>query len=294
MSFKKLQIEDKPKFDKFFQNNDRMGCEYTFACNFIWQDVFNASFDIIENAYVAKTERENENVYNLPIGDDKDVINAMKNIINIEKENTVFRGILDYQIPFINENFPGKFSFCSNRNESDYLYLAENLISLSGKKYQSKRNLIKRFCDNPYWVYEDISKDNINECISLNLNWSDERGISSNVEMRKEIGAANTALSHFNELGLVGGLIRREGKVIAYSIGEKLTDDTFVIHFEKADDSVKGAYQIINNEFAKRNCQGYKYINREEDNGEEGLRKAKLSYKPEMLIEKFEARINAK
>lgn len=293
MSFKKLLIEDKQKYEHFFKNNDRMGCEYTFACNFIWQDVFNSSFDIINGAYVAKTIRENENIYNFPIGDEKAVISAIEYILELEKEKTVFRGILQSHIDFINENFPGKFSFSSNRNESDYVYLSENLISLSGKKYQSKRNLINRFCDNSDWVYEDLSRENIDECIALNLKWSDERNASSNIEIRKELGAANTALSHFYELGLIGGLIRLDGKVIAYSIGEKLTDDTFVIHFEKADDSVKGAYQIINNEFAKHNCKNFKYINREEDNGEEGLRKAKLSYKPEFLIEKFEARMNA-
>ena len=292
MSFKKLQIEDKQKYEAFFKNNDRMGCEYTFACNFIWQDVFHASFDVINGAYVSKTARENENVYNFPIGEEKDIISAMNYILELEKEKTVFRGILKQHIDFINENFPGKFSFSSNRDEFDYVYLSEKLINLSGKKYQSKRNLINRFCDNSEWVYEEISRDNVNECIALNLKWSDERD-ASNIEIRKELGAANTALSHFEELGLIGGLIRLNGKVIAYSMGEKLTDDTFVIHFEKADDSIKGAYQIINNEFAKRNCKEYKYINREEDNGEEGLRKAKLSYKPEMLIEKFEARINA-
>ena len=149
-----------------------------------------------------------------------------------------------------------------------------------------------RFCDNPNWVYEEISKENIDECIALNLSWSDERD-SSNIEIRKELGAANTALSHFEELGLKGGLIRREGRVVAYSLGERLTNDTFVIHFEKADDNIKGAYQIINNEFAKHNCADFEFINREEDNGEEGLRKAKLSYRPVKLIEKFEARINA-
>lgn len=293
MSFKKLQIEDKQKYDVFFENNNRMGCEYTFACNFIWQEVFHSTFDVINGAYVAKTERKGENVYNFPIGEEKDILGAMKYILELEKEKTVFRGILKEHIDFINENFPGKFSFSSNRDESDYVYLSENLITLSGKKYQSKRNLINRFCDNSDWIYEEVSRENIEECIALNLKWSDERNALSNVEIRKELGAANTALSHFEELGLEGGLIRLGGKVVAYSIGEKLTDETFVIHFEKADDSIKGAYQIINNEFAKRHCADYKYINREEDNGEEGLRKAKLSYKPEMLIEKFEARINA-
>ena len=171
MSFKKLQIKDKPQFEKFFQNNDRMGCEYTFACNFIWQDVFNSTFDIVCGAYVAKTVRENETVYNFPLGEEKDVIAAVNHIMSIEKENTVFRGIMECQLDFINKHFPNMFAFSSNRNESDYVYLSENLITLSGKKFQAKRNLIKRFCDNPNWVYEEISKENIDKLLYLRENY---------------------------------------------------------------------------------------------------------------------------
>lgn len=290
MSFKKLEIKDKENFEKYFLPDRRKGCEYSFACNFIWQDVYNSTFDIIENCYVARTQREDKYVYNLPLGEKENIIKAVKAIIDIEGENTVLRGILDYHIPFLKEHFGDLFSFSFNRDESDYVYSAENLITLSGKKYQSKRNLIKRFKDNPDWSYEAINQDNVNECIALNRMWSDDKNAEGSKAMRIEIGAANTALAYLDILGLKGGLIRLDKNVVAYSIGEPLTDDTFVIHFEKALD-IKGCYQTINNEFAIHNCKGFKYINREEDTGSEGLRKAKLSYHPEIILDKYEAKI---
>ncbi len=289
MGFKKLLVSDKEKYEKYFLPDKRRGCEYSFACNFIWQDVYHSSFDIIENCYVAKTDRHGHNIYNLPLGEKADIIKAVRAIIDFEGKNTVIRGILDYHIPFLKEHFGDTFEFSYNRDESDYIYLSENLINLSGKKYQAKRNLIRRFKDNPDWSYEQITKDNVNECIALNYIWSDDKNIAVSNDMRMEIGACNTALAHLEVLGLIGGLIRREGKVVAYSIGEKLTDDTFVIHFEKALD-IKGCYQTINNEFASRNCVGLKYVNREEDAGEDGLRKAKLSYNPEIILHKYEAK----
>ena len=292
MSFKKLGISDREKFKKYFELDSRKGCEYSFACNFIWQDVYNSTFAIIENCYVAKSTFSDKNVYSLPLGKQEDMIKAMKYIMDIEGENTIFRGILEYHIPFIKEHFGDIFSFSCNRDDSDYIYLSDDLINLVGKKFQSKRNLIKRFNDNPNWIYEEIDKTNIGECIELNSIWSDGKNVISSDDMRKEIGAANTALAYFDELNLKGGLIRREGKVVAYSLGEKLTDDTFVVHFEKALESIKGCYQTINNEFAKRNCSEFKYINREEDTGNEGLRKAKLSYRPVIILDKYVAKIN--
>lgn len=290
MSFRKLLVSDKEEYQKYFLSDKRKGCEYTFACNFIWQDVYRSTFDIIENCYVAKTDRHGHNIYNLPLGEKEDIVKAIKAIIEIEGKNTVLRGILDYHIPFLREHFCDMFEFSYNRDESDYIYLSENLINLSGKKYQSKRNLIKRFNDNPDWCYEEITRDNVGECINLNHIWCDDKNVAISEDMRIEIGACNTALAHFDVLDLKGGLIRREGKVVAYSIGEALTDDTFVVHFEKALD-IKGCYQTINNEFSKHNCAGFKYINREEDAGEEGLRKAKLSYNPEIILHKYEAKI---
>ncbi len=290
MIFKKLDINDKEKLNIYFQKNTRRCCEYSFACNFIWQDMFNYSYAIIENCYVARFKRESGFVYNLPLGENENVIKAIKTILNFDK-TAVFRAIEQENISLLKENLGDIFEFSYSRNESDYIYLSENLINLQGKKYQSKRNLIRRFNDNPDWVYEDITRNNVRECISLNLLWGDERDISVLPDLRKEIAAANTALAYLEKLNLKGGLLRQNGEVIAYSIGERLSDDTFVVHFEKAKDDIKGAYQAINNEFVKHNCDGFKYVNREEDAGEEGLRKAKLSYHPEIILNKYEAKL---
>lgn len=290
MNFSRLDINDKEKLNIYFQKNTRKCCEYSFACNFIWQDMFDYSYAIIENCYVARFRRSNSFVYNLPLGNDSDVIKAVKYILNADK-TAVFRAIEQDKIGFLKANLGDIFEFSFNREESDYIYLSDNLISLKGKKYQSKRNLIRRFKDNPDWVYENISQNNVNECIDLNLMWGDERNFSYSLDLKKELAAANTALAYFEKLNLKGGLLRQNGEVVAYSIGERLCDDTFVVHFEKAKDDIKGCYQAINQEFLKHNCFCFKYVNREEDAGEEGLRKAKLSYHPEIILDKYEAKL---
>ena len=94
------------------------------------------------------------------------------------------------------------------------------------------------------------------------------------------------AIRHREQLGMIGGAIRADGRIIAITLGERLTEDTFVVHFEKAYADIQGAYPIINREFVRHELGEYRYVNREEDLGEEGLRKAKLSYRPEILLEK--------
>ena len=104
-----------------------------------------------------------------------------------------------------------------------------------------------------------------------------------------EYDVVKGALIDYKRLGLVGGVLKKYGEVVAFEIGEPLNDDTFVVHFEKAYADVQGAYPMINKQFVLHECQGYKYVNREEDDGEEGLRKAKLSYHPDILLEKYNA-----
>ena len=107
--------------------------------------------------------------------------------------------------------------------------------------------------------------------------------------MQDEYDVVKGALIDYKRLGLVGGVLKKYGEVVAFEIGEPLNDDTFVVHFEKAYADVQGAYPMINKQFVLHECQGYKYVNREEDDGEEGLRKAKLSYHPDILLEKYNA-----
>ena len=173
----------------------------------------------------------------------------------------------------------------------DYIYETENLTNLSGKKFHGKRNHIARFMDDDDWEYETLSSENVQECIDMNNNWIqkkyDEDAWSQ--EVQDEYDVVKNALIDYKRLGLVGGVLRKYGEVVAFELGEPLCDDTFVVHFEKAYADVQGAYPMINKQFVQHECQDYKYVNREEDDGEEGLRKAKLSYHPDILLEKYNA-----
>ena len=122
----------------------------------------------------------------------------------------------------------------------------------------------------------------------MNEQWEQENAAFLNGSLLREKAAIRCAFDHFFEEGLTGGLIRAGGRVIAYTMGRPLNSETFVVHYEKALDGYRGAYQMINQQFAQHCCEGFAYINREDDTGKEGLRKAKLSYYPVELVKKYE------
>ena len=123
----------------------------------------------------------------------------------------------------------------------------------------------------------------------MNAKWCAVNGCSEDASKQKEVCAVRKAFHHYDVLGLVGGILRVDGEIVGYTLGEPLNSDTFVVHIEKAFSEVRGAYPTINNQFVSHCASNFTYINREEDMGLEGLRKAKLSYQPEILLTKYTA-----
>ena len=192
--------------------------------------------------------------------------------------------------------FPGRFVFQEDRDGFDYIYTIDKLADLSGKKLHAKRNHISRFCDQfPDWMFEPIGPDNIADCLDMEEKWYAEQVADDRADanLGHEKDAVETALGHMDELGVSGGLIRAEGRVLAFSMGSMTTADCYNVHFEKAYGEIQGAYAVINREMARwvrSTHPEVAYFNREDDMGLEGLRKAKLSYYPDILLEKFSAR----
>ena len=187
---------------------------------------------------------------------------------------------------------PGKFTFSHDSEDGDdYIYLAEKLRTLSGKKLQSKRNLVNRFkaAYEGRWSYEDMTRDNIKDAFAFHIHWCNLNGCARERDFEGETCAIVQALHNFDYLNLRGGLLRLDGEVIAFTFGCKATPDMFVVQIEKADHTIQGAYQMINQQFVQRNCNDVEYVNREEDLGLEGLRKAKKSYYPAMRGVKYVA-----
>ena len=191
------------------------------------------------------------------------------------------------QFALLEEIYPGRFQIEYRRDYADYVYEAEKLAKLSGKKYHGKKNHTNKFKKlYPNWQYERLNDSNVEECFQMALKWRNKNGCEEDTEKNSEMCVTLNSLRLYKELDLCGGVLRAEGNVVAFSIGEPVSDDTFVVHIEKAFADVPGAYPMINQQFVEHEVQGFSYVNREEDMGETGLRSAKESYHPIFMVEK--------
>ncbi len=261
-----------------------MSCEYA-ASNLIgWCEHYGAEIANVKDCLVSKIK--NNNLFGFPKGD-----NWREALLEIKAnyDEPSFYGLIEDEKAKLEETFPQEYNFYPSRNNFDYIYKVSDLATLSGKKYHSKRNHISYFKKNYDWSYEEISTANLDECIEMNEQWflmnvdKDPNGIDAEREVLK------LAFDNFERFGFLGGILRVNGRVVAFTFGEELNETTFVTHFEKAFSDIRGAYPIINMLFAERTLTSYEYVNREDDVGSEGLRKAKLSYHPAILLEKFTA-----
>ena len=228
--------------------------------------------------------------FTYPIGENADVKKAIDFLLDYTREREIpfqLYHVTENQFLQLEEWYPGRFEIEYNRDVADYVYESEKLATLSGKKLHAKRNHINKFkATFEDWSYETLTKDNIEECFQMALQWCNQNGCREDDEKNSEMCVTLNSLRLLEELELVGGILRVNGEVIAFTIGEPISEDTFVVHIEKAFADIQGAYPMINQQFVEHECMQYKYINREEDTGAEGLRKAKLSYRPAFLIEK--------
>lgn len=287
LTFSKPTIEDKQWVDECFKYVNSFNCEYTFGNLFVWATAYRTEIAKYDGFMICRWDKEPNYKYSLPIGKG-DFKAAVNEIINDAKSygiTPVIYGVTANYKNLLDENFPDMFDYSYDDGDSDYIYSVEKMANLSGKKYHGKRNHITNFKkNNPNWSFEIINNDNINECIALHSNWINTH--EDDADYSFEFEAVLTAFENYEKLGFVGGILKVDGKAIAYTMGERHSDELFVTHFEKAPPEVQGAYPIINQEFTKNCLMNYQFVNREEDLGLEGLRKAKQSYNPEILLKK--------
>lgn len=286
--WKEITEADRELFQGFYEKEQSRSCEHSFTNNLLWSPFYGTKYCVIEGNLVFKSGEEKLSV-SFPIGKNQVQKTVDKLLQYFEEKNQPFsmHSVTPQQFELLTQMYPGKFQIAYDRDWADYIYESEKLISLSGKKLHGKRNHINNFIKAyPDYQYERIDAGNREECIELANNWREENGCDSDPEKNEEFCVTLRALKEMEDLNLTGGLIRADGRVVAFSMGERLCDDTFVVHIEKAYADVQGAYPIINQQFVLHEAADYRYINREEDTGAEGLRKAKMSYYPVFLQEK--------
>ena len=287
IDFQPLSLEQKPKFDQILQNATARGCEYSFANLFIWGRQ-RAAF--LGDTLMMFSQFNRTSVYPFPVGDR--VEEALEAIIRDAKLRDIpcrITSLSQEECEKLERLYPGRFRFHFDRDFFDYVYDINDLADLKGKKYQKKRNHLNRFLQtHPGYCVEPITSENEAVVMELAMAWYDKKQAedpTSDTHMEK--AAFKKAMTNREALGMEGLLLYHEGQPIAMTMGNFLRQDTFDVNFEKAIDPA--AYPVINWEFARYLRQKYpdlQYLDREEDMGIEGLRKAKLSYYPHHMVEK--------
>lgn len=183
-----------------------------------------------------------------------------------------------------------EYDLKEDRANFDYVYSTQDLLTLKGKKYHTKRNHLNHFFGNYDVEYVQIRPELLDECLKVYTDWLEDKNAIEPYALA-EMEAIKNIVKNMDALGVCGGGIRLEGRLAAFTLGERMSPDTALIHIEKADGSIRGLFTAINQQFIEHEWQDTLYINREEDMGLEGLRKAKLSYHPIRMVEKYEARI---
>ena len=293
IELKPVELTDKRWMEKYMREENSRSADFSFATIYAWNQTYCQQAGEYGGRLILKLFHVEPPIYSFPIGAGplKPVIDAM--LRDCGQEKLHIRGVTRENLEQLLSLYPGQFAVSADEEAWDYLYEAEKLAALSGKKLHAKRNYINRFmADYPDWRFEAITEDNLPECAEMNREWVLKNVEEHHTNYNAELMALHRVFENFRALELEGGLLRVGGRVIAYTIGEKLCTDTFVSHYEKAFAEIDGAYPMINREFARYILEKHpetRYINREEDMGLENLRKAKQSYYPAGMVEKYTA-----
>ncbi len=296
INFQIPQPADKAWVDQRLAGGNYRGCEYSFTNLLVWGAAYDQRIADVEGFLVVRVKGNLGYGYFWPAGagDLDRALTLLEQDAQERGEEFRLVGVTPEGVAELERLRPGQYTCTLDRDGSDYLYDIDKLADLGGRKLHSKRNHCARFQDNnPDWVYEDMTPQALGECLELDEQWDrlsrEREGAEEAEDMTNERKALLLSAKYFKELKLEGGLLRVGGQVVAFTMGDLLGVDTFDVHFEKAYSEIQGAYPMINREFARRIRQRYpqvRYLNREEDMGIEGLRKAKESYYPDLMVEK--------
>lgn len=292
IEFNPVKPNNRALFERFYSCKEIRNAESSFVNLCAYSFLYHGEYAIIKDCLVTRIHFEygKKISYHYPIGLNKQD-EVLELLIEDANQNNYEMSVI-CEPSDIPERLHPQFTFEPQRDFFDYLYLRSDLQTLQGKKYQPKRNHINRFKALYDWEFKQLGRQDKSECMKLEREWV-ENNVLKNPDFaqdyRNEERIVEYLFDNFDELALYGGAIKVDGNIVAFSLGSSINHDTFDTHIEKANRDFDGSFAMINQQMAEHLPENYVYINREEDLGIEGLRKAKLSYKPMQLIEKYMA-----
>ncbi len=297
LNISEISIHDKQCFDSYFKMANLQVSELNFTNFFMWRDYYKIRFGIINDFLCVISAMEGgEPFCFFPVGDYGRIDNLRCTVYMLREYFSEmgwkfrFKRVSPEQISALNK-LGMEFSTTEDRDNFDYIYSVKSLSTLAGKKLDGKRNHINKFKKLYTYEYEEVSASNIKDCRDILEKWCIQRNYSEQSSLIAERKANYDLLDNYDRLELKGAVIKVNGVPEAFTVGEQLNSHTVVIHIEKANSEIQGLYPMINQQFLANQWTHMEYVNREQDLGLEGLRKAKLSYNPDHFVEKFTVEI---
>lgn len=286
-----LVFEDKLLLDKLFKVMQPQMSELTFTNLFVWNEAGPVQLSRLDSTVLLQRKRirDGKNVLLLPLTKEpiSAVLEDVKKVASGNYPQMLFYSMESEQIKQLSQRFRVE----PDRDDWDYVYLSSDLADLPGDKYHSKRNFITRCVSTYKCEYVKLNEQVVNDCLQLQTEWCNLRKCDTVSGLEAENKAIKTVFDKYPLLAVSGGAVYVDGKLEAFTLAEPLNNDTAVIHFEKANPEITGLYQLINQWFCQNALRTFKFVNREQDLGVSGLRKAKLSYHPHHMVEKYLASI---
>lgn len=293
MQFLPINIYSKDIVKSFFNMQRIEASDMLFGNLYIWHFSRDISYAILNDCLVIKTKFPNEKYpfifYPLGLGDRQKTIKDVMDYFLSNNMKFAIKSLEPYQKYELEKNMPNIFDISPNRDRFDYIYNVSDLINLNGRKLHSKKNHLNKFLNlYPNFVYERIDSSNAIDVFESYVEWFNK---NPNITdgLRNEFVGIESTLRNFNLLDMKGGVIKIDNKIAAFTLGEQINSNSVVIHIEKANTFYEGIYQAINQQFLCNEWNEMEFVNREEDLGIEGLRRAKMTYNPIRFVEKFEA-----
>ena len=290
IDFQPIGLQHKNLFDAAFMSERSQSSSDSFGNVFLWDILCRRNIAELGGRLGIEYLCPKGIFYGYPSGqgDLVNAIDALRERAASHNRPLYIHCVTAQQRSALESAFPGKFSFAEDRDNFDYVYSTEAFATLSGKKLHGKRNFCNRFETAHEWVFSPMTPAGFEDCRALLRAWDEEKQGGD----AEENEAIERMFEFWDELGMVGGILYADGSPIAFTAGEPIGSDTIDVHFEKALDSVPGSYPMIAREFARylaENFPAIQFLNREEDMGLPGLRKAKEEWYPLYLIEKYTA-----
>lgn len=291
INFQPLSFQFKDVIQSSVYDTECRNCDLNFMNLMSWRFLYDTEVAVHDGWLLFRFKASGHNAYLAPVGrgDWHAILSALLHDAEAQGEPFLMLGVCENSLTYLDAAMPGYFYATADRAYTDYIYAREALASLAGKKLQPKRNHANRFSARyPNYVYEPLTPAVFDECLQLEAQWSAQKSENSTrLSYAEERRSMQFVLQHWDALGGLGGVLRVDGRMVAFTFGAPINYDTFDVCVEKADIDYDGAYAVINRDFVRHIPERYVYINREEDLGIEGLRRAKLSYQPALLLHKY-------